>query len=503
MAKFPIERAKRLPPAVGPSVRAAIDVRTGGRAIGQAIAGLGKVIQDIADKYDIAQAETQLSEFQRESKRRINQLSLSFEGNLDPETYQDEYKKTLGEIRSLMPKNKRAAEGANLWLNNRMPSWELGVEESKLARANDNWLAELFEKQAEAKLTGKVGDFPAYLAAGVAEGRIDKSKAVRMLSETRREAAIREIWNKATIVVRPEDGEVNWAAAVKWFSVKENIKDIDPKIVSSLSGIAAAQANAQQVRTNIKQQKIDDEWTGKFSARLRFFLEPDQGETPAFSEIDASPMSEAAKEKMRTRVRVFDNYSEGELEEAFQDKGAVLADIYERVEANTITDEQIRDTVGKGLSPNTAESIIKDREIWRQHWYKETEQLFKRIFGWSPELGFGDDNFAAFLYEKVLREWQEQTKEQESKGEEIIELGRTIVRPYFIERLKKIMPYDEDIPRMVELALGEPEEVEKIEKEEIVPKAEEEPEPYTVGETRTDASGQLWEYIGDNKWRKR
>ena len=251
----------------------------------------------------------------------------------------------------------------------------------------------------------------------------------------------------------------------------------------------------QQNELLMKQQ--DDEIGEGFLKLLINKLDPSE-EQLTFEMINNSDLSFGAKDKWFTKLQVFDNYSEEELEEAFRDKGTVLADIHQRVADNKITDEQIRNTVGKGLSPTTAEAIIRDKEIWNQHEYKETEQLFKRIFGWSSELGFEDD-MSSFLYEKALREWKAQVKKQDVKGEEIIELGRAIARPYFIEHLKATMTM-EDIPRMVELALGE-EEIKEESLPEETPLIEE--ESYEVGETRPDEEGQLWEYMGDNKWQKK
>jgi len=92
--------------------------------------------------------------------------------------------------------------------------------------------------------------------------------------------------------------------------------------------------------------------------------------------------------------------------------------------------------------------------------------MFKRLFGWSPELGFPND-FASAYYEKVLRDWKEQVKKQKLTGEDITDAGRAIARPYFVKHLKKVLiGQEKGIPQIVELALGEPEEVEKIEKEE-------------------------------------
>jgi len=319
-----------------------------------------------------------------------------------------------------------------------------------------------------------------------AEATLDFAKG---LIETEvRQIAVAEGWESSYRHILDPKNQQEWS---KTYSISlAEVKKITLDIKTMLTG--------EQTLAKIEAKRQDDEISGTFMKLLINKLDPTK-EQLTFDTITDSELSLDMKEEWFTKLRVFDNYSEGELEDAFRDQGAVLADTYERIEDNTITDKEIRDTVGKGLSPTTAEAMIEDREIWRQHWYKETEQLFKRILGWSPELGFADDMSMVF-YEKALREWREQVKEQDAKGEEIIEIGRTVVRPYFIEHLKATMTI-EDIPRMVELALGEPEEIEE-EPLPVVPETEE-PELYEIGETRLDGEGQSWEYIGDDKWRKK
>jgi hypothetical protein len=200
---------------------------------------------------------------------------------------------------------------------------------------------------------------------------------------------------------------------------------------------------------------------------------------------NAKEMSLSARVAWFTKLRTFDNYSEAELKEAFVDKGEVLADIYDRLDNNTITDNEIREQVGRGLSAPTAQRIIKER---RQPFEKDTEQLFKRIFGWSPELGFKDD-FAGFLYEKALREWDAEVKEQKATGEKIIEIGRSVVRPYFLEHLERTMATDTDITRMMELALGEETAKLKTPKPiEAEEPAREPGEPLTIVDFETEVS---------------
>lgn len=236
-----------------------------------------------------------------------------------------------------------------------------------------------------------------------------------------------------------------------------------------LDNIDAAEKRAETARNLLQNQK-DDEIGDEFLGLLINKLDPTKPQL-TFDAIKSSELSFGAKESWLTKLMTFDNYSEAELKEAFTDKGEVLADIYDKIDAETLTDE-LDTMVGRGLSPTTAQRIKK--EI-REPYKKDTDQLFKRIFGWSPELGFEND-LSSFLYEKTLREWDSEIKRQDATGEKIVEIGRSIARPYFIEHLKTTMAGQEaDISRMVELALGE--ELQKTEPE-VKPKEDEGPRTY-------------------------
>ncbi len=216
---------------------------------------------------------------------------------------------------------------------------------------------------------------------------------------------------------------------------------------AQLNIIRAAQKRAETSRKLLQEQK-DDKISEEFLGLLINKLDPTKSQL-TFDMIETSDLSVDAKEKWFTNLRVFDNYSEDELKEAFTDKGEVIADIYDKIDAGTLTDE-LDTMVGKGLSPVTAERIKKEVRV---PYERDTEQLFKRLFGWSPELGF-ENEFSAFSYEAALREWKEEIKRQDATGEKIREIGLSIVRPYFLEHLKAVMPSDTDISRMMELALG-------------------------------------------------
>lgn len=196
MSTFPgIKYSERLPSGRAGVVRAGIDPSTGAEQVGAAISGFGGAMVDLGVKYDISQAQTQLSEFQRKANEEINRLSLSFNTNLDPETYRSGYQGSLETIRSFMPKNRRAVRNAEIWLNAKEPTWSKGIDKIQFARADDNWMAELFSKQQLVSQTGQIGSFPAFIAEGVRAGRIDKSAAIKMLAATHKMASRGQIVN--------------------------------------------------------------------------------------------------------------------------------------------------------------------------------------------------------------------------------------------------------------------------------------------------------------------
>ena len=438
-AKFPIIRARGTLPGIAPAARADIDVRTGARELAQGIAALGESIQ----KYELMQASTQLSEFKRKVREEHNRLAISYEGNLDPTTFKPEYEKSLQVRRGLIPKNRFAAREAQFWLNERTPVWEAGVEKSRQLRIEDNFRAEGFELKIESERVGDTSKYFQHLSTGRLLG-IYGAEETEKLKQITIDEAERGLINS---LIRDGKTELAFAATEK------SQLDEDEKRSLEIAITAAEKAKQTQIKLAIEQK--DNEIGDGFLELLMNKLEPGKPQLD-FKMIVDSELSFDAKKEWFIKLRTFDNYSEEELKEAFTDKGEVLAEIFDRIDNNTITDDDIRNQVGKGLSPNTAQRIIKER---RQPFEKDTEQLFKRIFGWSPELGFKDD-FAGFLYEKALREWDAEVKEQKATGEKIIEIGRSIVRPYFLEHLQRTMASNTDMTRMMELALGE--ETEKL-----------------------------------------
>lgn len=174
MAKFDIQYSQTIP-NVTRMPRANLDVDTGAGDIARAVQGAGSAIQEVGERLDIMQAQTQLSEFKRTSEEEYNRMLIELGGNLDPDTYDAEYQKTLASIRSRMPKNAKAARGAELWLNTKSPDWESQIVGKKLYRAEDNFFAEGDMLAAQVIASGEEKDYQIlvdYLAEGYNAGGI-------------------------------------------------------------------------------------------------------------------------------------------------------------------------------------------------------------------------------------------------------------------------------------------------------------------------------------------
>ena len=464
---FEIERARGSLPGKSGQVPINVNVSEGKGVIGQAAAGLGGAIADLGEKYYNIQAETQFSSFQRFGQEEMTKFSFWMNDNIDPDAYQKEYEKVLGRIQAAIPKNKKAARASTNWLNGRIPKWQAGVKESQQARVEDNWATELFKTKIQAEKTGITALFQSKLLAGVAKGLISKEDAAKMAHETALNAQMNKASVRPDLMISYIDAELksrkDGEQAIPEFATLTNTE------LTSVKRYATSVSNAAEVENKLLQKQTDDREGNKLLSLLINKLDPTKPQL-TFDIINSNPdMSFDAKVEWFTRLRTFDNYSEQELKEAFADDGAVVAEIYDKIDSDTLTDE-LDTMVGKGLSPVTAQRLKTEQ---RKPFEARADKMFKNIFGWQPDIGFKDD-FSKAFYLKVDREWREEVKRQNAMGEEIMDIGRSIARPYFVEHIDNTMSgiSDADVTRMVDLALGE--EAPKTEPE-VPPKEDEGP----------------------------
>lgn len=428
--------------------------------VGQLLANIEVEKQRARDNVTLAQMKGLLDDFEYISRPDPSQFEKIEDFKKGEEQYGKDWKKRRDEISR--GKNRRVADQFKIYTelhwdiarkDYHNKSWSL-EQDYALAQFNNLW-SEKFRnfinrpEQLKTELSGLLEQFEAYL---------------KPTQKQRLEAGIDTSIESYQIQMLINTDPVSAMEVI-------DASSFDEKEKNTLRSQARTAITRKRTEANLIQKQKDDKIGATFLKLLDNKLDPSKPQL-TFDMINrATGMSFDAKTSWFTRLMTFDNYSEAELKEAFTDNGEVIAEIYDMIDAGTLTDE-LDTMVGKGLSPNTAERI--KREI-RAPFEVRTDKLFKNIFGWSPELGFEND-LSSFLYIKTERDWREEVKRQDATGEQIIDIGRTIARPYFIEHLKKTMTGQEaDIARMVELALGD--KLEKTEPE-VKPKEDEGPRTY-------------------------
>ena len=144
------------------SVRANYDVRTGGQAVGAAIAGAGSVLQQLGEKWDLQEANTQLSRANMLAEQEHNRLKIELP-KLPPDQHKKAYEKSLAIRRGFMPKNPKAQAAYINSMNNRRDTWDDSVEALYKFKVDDNSRSHGYLLEQEFVTTGTPESSDAFL----------------------------------------------------------------------------------------------------------------------------------------------------------------------------------------------------------------------------------------------------------------------------------------------------------------------------------------------------
>lgn len=206
-ARFPIQRAPERLGVVGKTaVRSNLDLRTGEAALAKAIAGFGESVADLGMRYELKEANTQLSEYQRRVREDNNLREIEISKELDPNKHNEIYKRHWDDQQGWLPQNRRASEAAVLWNNQRAPSEMEGILKGQQLRIEDNWKAELFTRQAglEKQGTSGLSEFESFITRGIVIDAnnpaevgtpLNLSDYNKIMQDARKSAAIGDITN--------------------------------------------------------------------------------------------------------------------------------------------------------------------------------------------------------------------------------------------------------------------------------------------------------------------
>ena len=164
------------------SVRANYNVSTGGQAVGQAIAGAGSVLQQLGEKWDLQEADTQFTKAKSLARQEHNNFLIASR-ELEPENFQKAYAASMKLRQSFMPKNRRAAGVYGNWLTSIEPYFAEDKNNRMIAKIEDNGRMGVFNSLEEFVSMGQ-GDGFVNLAKGVAHGWYSKEEAAKIKQRT-------------------------------------------------------------------------------------------------------------------------------------------------------------------------------------------------------------------------------------------------------------------------------------------------------------------------------
>ena len=186
MGVFDITRARQqLGFTPSTSAYANIDVRTGGGDVGRAI---GQGVLELGAKYELKQANTELSEYQRKVGMDDVVMWDEISRELDPAKHDEIFKRHMESRKSFAPKNRRASQAATILDNQTAPERFTKLLDAKKKRVDDNFDTEIL---MDAVVLSTNGDPDLYreaqkkLARGYIIDKNDQSETGRPLDKSK------------------------------------------------------------------------------------------------------------------------------------------------------------------------------------------------------------------------------------------------------------------------------------------------------------------------------
>ncbi len=167
-------------------VRANIDVRQGdvGGAIGRSLLAGIEELQRLSVKSDLKEANSQLSQYQREVGLDNIARDAEIAVELDPEKHAEIFKKHAESQKQFLPTNQKGLTAATLWNNKQIVKNAESLADGMEARADDNWKAEAGAKIVAISQTGsedQLEEFKKFLDRRQLFDPLDKTAAAKLL----------------------------------------------------------------------------------------------------------------------------------------------------------------------------------------------------------------------------------------------------------------------------------------------------------------------------------
>lgn len=166
-----------------------------------------------------------------------------------------------------------------------------------------------------------------------------------------------------------------------------------------------------------------------------------------------------------------DDWEKGMLKESNPE---VKAKVLERIRNNKITESEISELVGKGLSVDDTDRFINNMDFFKDSWFKRADMFFKSQLGWDGAYEKFMHPQGGLAYKLASDELFKAIDAEELKGKDIYDRATQISIPYIVDYWENVLTLGKpEIERLTKMLKGEGE------KETEEPNKPKKPEPVT------------------------
>lgn len=453
MGRFPIIRTELVPSGRAPVVRADIDVRTGEEAVGQAIgqAAIGAVRQ-IA-KYNAMEGKAQADTAVRDARLSMMRLLNDIRQEDDVSKWNALFEAHTSRVSNLTPKHAGGQRQYKAAINRLTPFWQNAFNELMAAKIDDNMIAasmvkvdNLLKSATSENMNLAIQKIKTELmvrdrlSPSVSRAETEAAK-LSVVRDVQLSAAKREALKNPKLMLEMIKGDI--------ISGFDALTPDDVLRVRSVANSTLAQGH------RIREAEINAE-QGRLMALARTNQLTDDI-------VRASMLDEFGTGSKKTFYDIIDRHAKAALaekEEPFTKSDPTIeARILDQVRdpESLITEKDISELVGKGLSIDDADKMIRRLDVFKSFWFVRADKFLKDNLGWSETYIKWAHPEGALSYHLAMDKLFDEIDTKNLKGKDIYDTGKEIAIPYVIDYWEKVLIQEpQKIERLTALLKGEP-----------------------------------------------
>lgn len=446
-AQRPMERVRYARPRVGiADVGAGLEAEAMGQ-FGKVLAG---VSSDLLAKLEEQRTVSQFTEGKARWERAHNEFFISLAKDPDFENYEKKYTAFTKSLRRQILKKgltRRAKQGLTNYITSQQPKMEKEAAISLMEKQRYQGRAVMLKAIDDFERSGNA---PAALAA-IQEAHESGFITAEEAERQRQSASTNIDWYKGLMLIDTDPQE--FLDSLEGDTLP--LKNLNPEQVLALKARAIRQQGALLAKgRELREEQINAEQGRLMNLARKNELTDDIIRTSALDEFGTgSKATFYSIIDARAKAAIADK-DDPFLKSDPQVEARILSEI--RDPDAKITEKDIADLVGKGLSVDDADRLIARLDVFSGFWFKRADLYLKQNLGWSETYVKFLHPEGALSYSVAMEELFTVIEEEGLKDDkELYDRARAIATPHLIDYWEKALFFGVDkiarLKRMLEI----------------------------------------------------